>query len=56
MTTTKREELAYDLETGIGWALGAVLVAFARPVVWLIFHDWGDQHPRKTLKKLRRKP
>jgi hypothetical protein len=54
-TTTDPEPhtLVYDLETGIGWALGAVLVAFARPVVWCMFHDWNDQHPRKTLAKLR---
>jgi hypothetical protein len=35
--------LAYDLGTGIGWAMGAVLILFARPVAWLIFHDWNDQ-------------
>jgi hypothetical protein len=54
MTTTKREELVYDLETGIGWALGAVLVLFARPVVWLMFHDWGESHLEQTIHKLRR--
>jgi hypothetical protein len=51
MTTGHEHELIYDLETGIGWALGAVLVLFARPVVWLIFHDWNEQ--RRAWQKWR---
>jgi len=34
-----RRDLWFDLTDTIGWAMGSIVVLFARPIAWAIFSD-----------------
>jgi len=35
----RRDRLWFDVTDTIGWAMGSVVVLFARPIAWAIFSD-----------------